>query len=70
MRVKWQGELSSERELRGGGAQGSSFRLWEYLAKSNVNADCVDVENRFKFVDDLSFVEIIFLLNMVYPAIM
>ena len=64
MRVKWHGELSSERELRGGGAQGSSFGLWEYLAQSNDNADCVDVENRFKFVDDLSFVEIIFLLNM------
>ena len=64
MRVKWHGELSSERELRGGGPQGSSFGLWEYLAQSNDNADCVDVKDRFKFVDDLSFVEIIFILNM------
>ena len=64
MRVKWHGELSSERELKGGGPQGSSFGLWEYLAQSNDNADCVDVQNRFKFVDDLSFVEILLLLNL------
>ena len=38
--------------------------MWEYLAQSNDNADCVDVKDRFKFVDDLSFVEIIFILNM------
>ena len=64
MRVKWHGKFSSERELRGSGPQGSSFGLWEYLAQSNDNADCIDVKNRFKFVDDLSFVEIIFLLNI------
>ena len=29
MKVKWHGELSSERELKGGGPQGSSFGLWE-----------------------------------------
>ena len=44
--------------------EGSSFGLWEYLSQSNDNADCVDEENRFKFVDDLSFLEIIFLLNI------
>ena len=64
MRVKWHGELSSEREMKGGGPAGSSFGLWEYLAQSNDNADCVDIKDRFKFVDDLSFVEIIFLLNI------
>ena len=64
MRVRWHGKFSSERELRGGGPQGSSFGLWEYLAQSNDNADCIDVKDRFKFVDDLSFVEIIFLLNI------
>ena len=64
MKVKWHGKLSSERILKGGGPQGSSFGLWEYLSQSNDNADCVDEENRFKFVDDLSFLEIIFLLNI------
>jgi hypothetical protein len=38
--------------------------LWEYLSQSNDNADCVDVEDRFKFVDDLSFLEIIYMLNV------
>ena len=64
MRVKWHGQLSSERKLKGGGPQGSSFRLWEYLSQSNDNADCVEEVNRFKFVDDLSFLEIIYLLNI------
>ena len=64
MKVKWHGKLSSERNLKGGGPQGSSFGLWEYLSQSNDNADCVDENNRFKFVDDLSFLEIIFLLNV------
>ena len=60
LKVKWHGQLSSERNLKGGGPQGSSFGLWEYLSQSNDNAE----EKRFKFVDDLSFLEIIFLLNI------
>ena len=64
MKVKWHGKLSSERKLKGGGPQGSSFGLWEYLSQSNDNADCVEEQDRFKFVDDLSFLEIIYLLNI------
>ena len=64
MKVKWQGQVSSERDLNGGGPQGSSFGLWEYLSQSNDNADCINEEDRFKFVDDLSFLEIIYLLNI------
>ena len=64
MKVKWHGKLSSERKLKGGGTQGSSFGLWEYLSQSNDNADCVEEQDRFKFVDDLSFLEIIYLLNI------
>ena len=64
MKVKWHGHVSSERDLNGGGPQGSSFGLWEYLSQSNDNADCIDLEDRFKFVDDLSFLEIIYLLNI------
>ena len=40
MKVKWHGKLSSERKLKGGGPQGSSFGLWEYLSEWNDNADC------------------------------
>ena len=64
MRVKWHGHYSSLRDLNGGGPQGSSFGIWEYLSQSNDNADCIDEEKRFKFVDDLSFLEIIYLLSV------
>ena len=64
MKVKWKGQLSSARELKGGGPQGSTFGIWEYLSQSNDNADCLEESERFKFVDDLSFLEIIYLLNV------
>ena len=64
MKVKWQVEESSERKLKGGGPQGSTFGLWEYLSQSNTNADCVSESDRFKFVDDLSFLELIYLLQV------
>ena len=62
MKVKWHGKTSSTRTLNGGGPQGATFGLWEYLAQSNNNADCVDPEYRFKFVDDLTVLEKINLL--------
>jgi hypothetical protein len=64
MKVKWHGQMSSERNLNGSWPQGSTFGLVEYLAQSNDNSDCIDVEDRFKFVDDLSFLEIIYMLNV------
>ena len=64
MKVKWQVEESSERKLKGGGPQGSTFGLWEYLSQSNANSDCVSESERFKFVDDLSFLELIYLLQV------
>ena len=64
MKVKWHGVESSIRDLNGGGPQGSTFSIWEYLSQSNNNADCVDESDRFKFVDDLTFLEIIHLLSV------
>ena len=64
MKVKWHGEFSTTRELNGGGPQGSTFGIWEYLSQSNENADSIDDDDKFKFVDDLSFLEIIYLLNV------
>ena len=64
MKVKWHGEVSEVRELKGGGPQGSTFGIWEYLSQSNDNADCISEDERFKFVDDLSFLEIINLLSV------
>ena len=56
--------MSSVRELNGGGPQGSTFGIWEYLSQSNNNADCVEENERFKFVDDLTFLEIIHLISV------
>ena len=63
MKVKWHGEVSKTKNLKGGGPQGSTFGIWEYLAQSNDNADCISESERFKFVDDLSFLEIVQLLS-------
>ena len=62
MKVKWHGQTSSIRDLNGGGPQGATFGIWEYLAQSNESADCVNVDYRFKFVDDLTVLEKINLL--------
>ena len=57
MIVKWHGTTSSERNLPGGGPQGSTFGLLEYKSNSNNNADHLTPDMRFKFVDDLSTLE-------------
>ena len=62
MKVKWHGQTSTSRNLNGGGPQGATFGIWEYLAQSNNNANCVNPDRRFKFVDDLTTLEKINLL--------
>ena len=64
MRVKWHGKLSQPRKLPGGGAMGASLGNWEFLSQTNDNADCVPEDNRFKFVDDLTTLEVINLLTI------
>ena len=62
MEVKWHGQTSTIRKLNGGGPQGATFGIWEYLAQTNDNADCVSIDQRYKFVDDLTILEKINLL--------
>ena len=57
MIVKWHGRTSSTRDLPGGGPQGCSFGLLEYKSNSNDNANHVEENMRYKFVDDLSLLE-------------
>ena len=64
MVVKWHGILSKERNLKGGGPQGSTIGILEYLSQSNDNANSVPESDRFKFVDDLTVLEIVYLLNI------
>ena len=64
MRVKWHGKMSKPRKLPGGGAMGASLGNWEFLSQTNDNADCVPEDDRFKFVDDLTTLEVINLLTI------
>ena len=64
MKVKWHGCTSAEKNLPGGGPAGSTLGLLEYLSQSNNNADCVSQKDRFKFVDDLTTLEIVNVLTV------
>ena len=62
MSVKWHGHRSARRKVKGGGPQGATIGLLEYLSQSNNCADIVSESERFRFLDDLSLLEIINLL--------
>ena len=62
MQVKWHGLLSSIRDMPGGGAQGCILGQIQYSSQSNDSGSCVSPQDRFKFVDDMSLLEI---LNLV-----
>ena len=47
-----------------GGPAGAPLGLIEYLSHSNKNADCVDSEDKFKFVDELTILEMVNLLTV------
>ena len=57
MTIKWNGKISTERKLNGGGPQEATSGICEYSS-----ADCVDPNYRFKFVDDLTILEKVNLL--------
>ena len=63
MYVKWHGEVSSFRALPGGGPAGATIGILEYISQSSNSADMVDPDLRFKFIDDLSVLEVISLLS-------
>ena len=59
MAVKWNGHLSTPHPLPGGGAQGGQLGQTEYLSQSNDNVDFLSAEDKYKFIDDLSILEMI-----------
>ena len=61
---KWHGCRSVPRKINGGGPQGATLGLLEYLSQSNHSADMVNKDDRFKFIDDLSVLEIVNLLTV------
>ena len=63
MSVKWHGHRSVPRNVNGGGPQGATLGILEYLSQSNNCADMVSQNDRFRFVDDLSVLEIVNLIT-------
>ena len=64
MKVKWRNTLSTQRDLPGGGPQGSSVGGLEYDSQSNENTNFLSEDDKYKFVDDLSVLEIINLITV------
>ena len=64
MSVKWHGHKSIPRTINGGGPARGTSGILEYLSQSNDSADCVPPSDRYKFVDDLSILEIVNLLTV------
>ena len=64
MKVKFNGELSEFLALVGGGPQGTLLGQIEYLVQSNDNADIVPPDDRFKYIDDLSVLQLICLSGL------
>ena len=64
MSVKWHGCRSRAHHLKGGGPQGGTMGILEYISQSSGCADCVDENGRFRFLDDLSTLEKIYLLTV------
>ena len=54
--------MSSIRSMPGGGPQGCHLGQLEYLSQSDKSGDCVADEDRFKFIDDMSLLEILNLI--------
>ena len=64
MSVKWHNCKSVPRKVNGGGPQGATLGLLEYISQSNDCAFFVPPEDRYRFVDDLSVLEIINLITV------
>ena len=59
MKVKFNDQDSDFLPLVGGGPQGTLLGQLMYLFQSNDNANMVDPEDRFKYIDDLSILSIV-----------
>ena len=63
MTVKWKGIKSSPRPLNGGGSQGGTLGIIEYTSQSNDNAEFVESDEKYKFIDDLSLINVINMIS-------
>ena len=64
MKVKFNGEESEFMGLIGGGPQGTLIGQLEYLVLSNNNADTVSADDRYKYIDDLTVLQLVCLSGL------
>ena len=62
MQVKWNGKFSSAKHLPGGGPQGGTLGIIEYKSQSDDNTDFLNIDEKYKYIDDLSIIELINLI--------
>ena len=65
MQVKWSNGISSPRPMPGGTPQGGTLGTLEYNSQTNHNTDFLTEEEKFKYIDDLSFLEVVSLLTQI-----
>ena len=61
-KVKWKKNLSTSRNLPGGGPRGGLLGIIEYKSQSNNNTDNINKNLKYKYIDDLSILEVINLI--------
>ena len=66
MQVKWNGTFSSAKHLPGGDPQGGTLGIIEYKSQSDDNTDFLNTDEKYKYIDDLSIIE---LFNLILNGI-
>ena len=64
LQVKWNKMYSSSKNVTGGGPQGITAGILEYISQSNGNFSFLPNDEIFKYIDDASFMEIVNLLSI------
>ena len=62
MVLKWNEYFSSLKDLHGGGPQGGTFGNLENLSPANKKTEFLDNNEKYKYIDDISILDIINLL--------
>ena len=65
MKVKFNGEMTEFLKLVGGGPQSTLLGQIEYLVSINDSADSVPEDDRFKYIDDLSLLQLVCFAGLV-----
>ena len=64
MSVKWHDCFSTPILINGGGPQGATLGILVYLSLSNSCSKFIETDNKYRFIDDLTVLEIVDLLSL------